>query len=134
MKWQFTTPLALHQNGCSESLVKTTKSCLKKAIGEAVLTPFELYTCLLEVANLVNERPSEDYQTIQTMALICVQTTFCWADQQAKFPKVHSTRRKILAIGSSSAKRSWNHSGKGGPMMFSRYWCQERNGMRRLGM
>ena len=57
MKWQFTTPLAPHQNGCSEALVKSTKSALKKAVGEAVLTRFELYTYLLEVANLLNERP-----------------------------------------------------------------------------
>lgn len=57
MKWQSTTPLAPHHNGCSESMVKTTKSALKKIIGDAVLAPFELYTCLLEVANLVNERP-----------------------------------------------------------------------------
>ena len=57
MKWQFTTPDAPHQNGCSEAMVKTVKKALKKAIGEAVLTPFELYTCLLEVANLVNQRP-----------------------------------------------------------------------------
>ena len=57
MKWKFTTPLAPHHNGCSESMVKTTKSALKKIFGDAVLTPFELYTCLLEVANLVNERP-----------------------------------------------------------------------------
>ena len=56
MKWQFTTPLAPHHNGCSESMVKTTKSYLKKVIGDAVFMPFELYTCLLEVANLVNER------------------------------------------------------------------------------
>ena len=32
MKWQFTTPLAPHQNGCSEAIVKTMKSALKKAI------------------------------------------------------------------------------------------------------
>ena len=57
--WQLTTPLAPNQNGCSESLVKTTKSCLKKGIGEAVVTPFELYTCFLEAANLVNELPIE---------------------------------------------------------------------------
>ena len=57
MIWQFTTPLAPHQNGCSESLVKSAKSALKKAIGEAPLTPFELYMCLLEVANLLNQRP-----------------------------------------------------------------------------
>ena len=57
MLWQFTTPLAPHQNGCSESLVKSAKAALKKAIGETLLTPFELYTCLLEVANLLNQRP-----------------------------------------------------------------------------
>ena len=27
-------------------------------IGEQVLTPFELYTCLLDIANLVNQRPT----------------------------------------------------------------------------
>ena len=46
-----------HQNGCAEALVKSCKMALRKAIGEQVLTPFELYTCLLEVANLVNQRP-----------------------------------------------------------------------------
>lgn len=57
MKWQFTTPSAPHQNDCSEAMVKTVKKALKNAIGDTVLTPFELYTCLLEVANLVNQRP-----------------------------------------------------------------------------
>ena len=57
IKWQFTTPASPHQNGCAEALVKSCKMALKKAIGEKVLTPFELYTCLLEVANLVNQRP-----------------------------------------------------------------------------
>ena len=37
--------------------MKSTKSALKKAIGETILTPMELYTCLLEVANLLNQRP-----------------------------------------------------------------------------
>ena len=57
MKWQFTTPAAPHQNGCAEALVKSCKITLKKAIGEQVLTPLELQTCLVEVANLVNQRP-----------------------------------------------------------------------------
>lgn len=55
--WKFMTPLAPHQNGCAESLVKSCKHALKKAIGEQRLTPFELHTYLQEVANLVNERP-----------------------------------------------------------------------------
>ena len=57
LQWQFTTPASPHQNGCAEALVKSCKMALKKAIGEQVLTPFEFYTCLLEVANLVNQRP-----------------------------------------------------------------------------
>ena len=57
MRWKFTTPAGPHQNGCAESLVKTWKNTLKRAIGNQVLTPFELYTEFLEVANLVNQRP-----------------------------------------------------------------------------
>ena len=57
MQWKFTTPASPHQNGWAEALVKSCKLALKKAIGAQVLTPFELYTCLLEVANLVNQRP-----------------------------------------------------------------------------
>ena len=37
--------------------MKSTKSALKRAIGETILMPMELYTCLLEVANLLNQRP-----------------------------------------------------------------------------
>ena len=57
MQWKFTTPASPHQNGCAEALVKSCKLALKKAIGAQVLTPFEFYTFLLEVANLVNQRP-----------------------------------------------------------------------------
>lgn len=57
MHWKFTTPAAPHQNGCAEALVKSCKNAIKKAIGNQVLTPSEFYTILLEVANLVNQRP-----------------------------------------------------------------------------
>jgi len=57
IQWIFITPAAPHQNGCAEALVKTFKTALKKAIGEQTLTPMELYTCLLEVGNLMNQRP-----------------------------------------------------------------------------
>lgn len=57
MQWKFITPGAPHQNGCAEALVKSCKRALKKAVGSQTLKPFELYTVLLEVANLVNQRP-----------------------------------------------------------------------------
>ncbi|XP_068749365.1 uncharacterized protein [Montipora capricornis] len=59
IKWIFTTPAAPHQNGCAEALVKSCKRSLKIAIGEQLLTLCELYTCLLEIANLLNQRPIE---------------------------------------------------------------------------
>ena len=57
MEWKFTTPAGPHHNGCAEALVKSCKNALKKVVGDQVLTPFELYTYLLEVGNLVNQRP-----------------------------------------------------------------------------
>ena len=57
VQWRFTTLASPHQNGCAEALVKSCKVALKKAVGKQILTPFKLYTCLLEVANLVNQPP-----------------------------------------------------------------------------
>ena len=57
MEWRFIAPGSPHHNGCAEALVKSVKIALKKAVGDAVMTPFELQTCLMEVANLVNQRP-----------------------------------------------------------------------------
>ncbi|XP_067029239.1 uncharacterized protein [Acropora muricata] len=56
-QWIFTTPAAPHQNGCAEALVKSCKRAIKIAIGEQVLSPFELYTYFMEIGNLVNQRP-----------------------------------------------------------------------------
>ena len=56
-EWRFVTPSAPHQNGCAEALVKSCKIAIHKAVGSQVLTPFELLTCLTDVANLVNQRP-----------------------------------------------------------------------------
>ena len=55
--WLFTAPASPYENGCAEALAKSCKRALKKAIGEQVLSPFELCTWLLEVGNLVNQRP-----------------------------------------------------------------------------
>ena len=58
MKWEFNKSAeAPWQNGCSESLVKSTKQNLSSSIGHNVLTFSELQTVLFEIANLLNERP-----------------------------------------------------------------------------
>ena len=133
-EWQFTTPLAPHHNGCSESMVTTTKSALKKVIGDAVLTPFELYTCLLKwQISLTNDQLAES-QMIPTMVLIFVQTTSYWAEPQTEFPKVHFATRITHTTELSSAKKLSTHFGRGGGVMFSLTLCQERNGTQKAGM
>ena len=57
IEWKFITPVAPHHNECAEATVKSSKKALKTAIGEQVLTPFEVYTYLLEAAYLINQRP-----------------------------------------------------------------------------
>ena len=70
--WLFTAPAAPHQKDCAEALVKSCKCVLKKAIGEQVLSPFELYTCLLEVLSAVFQ---------MMMPNICVRTTCSFEEQ-----------------------------------------------------
>lgn len=45
------------KTGCAEALIKSCKRSLKIGIDEQLLTPFELYTCLVEIANLLNQCP-----------------------------------------------------------------------------
>jgi hypothetical protein len=55
--WEFCSPNAPWQNGCSESLIKSVKKSLKIAIGNQALTYSEFQTVLMECANLINDRP-----------------------------------------------------------------------------
>ena len=56
-EWEFTSPSAPWQNGCSEALIKSVKRALKISIGTQVYTFTEMQTILFETASLVNERP-----------------------------------------------------------------------------
>ncbi|XP_071941070.1 uncharacterized protein [Antedon mediterranea] len=77
VQWKFTTPLAPHQNGCAESLVKSCKLALRKVIGQQTLTPFELQTCFMEVSNLVNQRPIGRIPNDPDDGSYYVQMIFC---------------------------------------------------------
>ena len=61
-------------------MVKSCKRGTKKAVGDNRLTHFELYTCFLEIANLINQRP------------IFVLMTFCLDLHPLKYLKDHSER------------------------------------------
>ena len=57
IKWVFNIPKAPWWGGIFERMVRSTKRCLKKIIGQARLSYDELLTALTEVEMVLNSRP-----------------------------------------------------------------------------
>ena len=96
MKWQFSTLAAPHQNGCAESLVKSTKIALKRGIGEQVITPFELYTCLLE----------------ETLSILLYNCEYSWVVDHLSSPTKQqlSVKRKRVLLELQISISHWTMS------------------------
>ena len=57
IKWTVVPAEGQHQNGLSESLIKSVKRSIKHKIGQNVLTFSELQMTFFEIANIINSRP-----------------------------------------------------------------------------
>jgi hypothetical protein len=57
MKWTVVPAEGQHQNGLSESLIKSVKRTIQHKVGPHIFSFSELQTILFEVANIVNSRP-----------------------------------------------------------------------------
>ena len=57
IQWDFAPAEGQHQNGVTESLVKSIKRTLYHVVGNNVMTFSELQTVFLEVATIINARP-----------------------------------------------------------------------------
>ena len=57
IKWKFNVPKAPWWGGLLERLVRSTKCCLRKALGQAKLSHDELLTALIEIEMVLNSRP-----------------------------------------------------------------------------
>ena len=57
IKWTVVPAEGQHQNGLSESLVKSIKKSIEHTIGENILTFSELQLAFFEIANIINSRP-----------------------------------------------------------------------------
>ena len=55
--WRFNVPKAPWWGGLFERLVRSTKRCLRKALGQAKLSHDELLTALIEIDMVLNSRP-----------------------------------------------------------------------------
>ena len=55
--WKFVPAEGQHQNGLSESLIKSVKRSIDHVIGQNILTFSELQLMLFEIANVINSRP-----------------------------------------------------------------------------
>lgn len=86
------------------AMVKSVKKAFKKAIGEAVLTPFELYICLLKVANLVNQRPIGRIPNDPDDGAYLCPNNILLEEQPIQFLKAHSIIQKIPAISLNCQK------------------------------
>ena len=69
IKWKVVPAEGQHQNGLSESLIKSVKRSIKHVIGENILTFSELQLAFFEISNIVNSRPigiipSEDAEDV----------------------------------------------------------------------
>ena len=128
MKWKFTTPAAPHHNGCAEALVKSCKKALKIAIGKQVLTPFELYTCLLEVANLVTQRPIDRIPNDPDDGTYLCPNDILLGRSTAEVPQgpFKPTKNPVTEW---NLFKDWSiHSGSDGVEMFSHPWYLEKSG------
>ena len=57
IKWKVVPAAGQHQNGLTESLIKSVKKSMKHVIGNNILTFSELQLAFYEIMNIINSRP-----------------------------------------------------------------------------
>ena len=78
---------APNQDGWAEAIVKSCKLAIKKAIGDNKLTSFEIDSCFLEIANVINQRPIGRVSTDPSEGTYLVLMTFCLDVHPLKYPQ-----------------------------------------------
>ena len=92
-----------HQNGLSESLIKSVKRSINHVVGENILTFSELQLALYEIANIINSRPigvlsmsAPEYPIPQTPNDLLLGRSFNAASPGPFNTKVTTTKRFLF--------------------------------------
>ena len=112
-------------------LAKAIKSQIKLSVGDTWLTPLELWTTLMEIANQCNDRPLEgvlsredgSFEAVRPNHLIARRSGMaCWMTQISSiiFQWLLGTAFLVFML--------LFHSGSGGALLLDAIWSHDRSG------
>ena len=81
VEWKFNLEKAPWWGGLLKRLVRVTKRCLRKMVGQARLSYDEMHTAIVEVEAVINSRPltflnAEDIEQPLTLSHFCAKGDF----------------------------------------------------------
>lgn len=109
--------------------LKVYKRAIKKAIGDNKLTPFELYTCFLEIANLINQHPIGRVTTDPNEGTYLCPNDILLGRASSEIPKGHLKRLETRENALSLYREYWMISGNTGKVTSSQRWFLVESGM-----
>ena len=116
---------APNQDGWAEAIVKSCKLAIKKAIGDNKLTSFEIDSCFLEIANVINQRPIGRVSTDPSEGTYLVLMTFCLDVHPLKYPKDYLERLETHENTLSLYREYWMIFRNTGKERSSQHWFRE---------
>ena len=112
-----------------KQLLKSCKLAIKKAIGNNKIKSFEIDSCFLEIANVINQRPIGRVSTDPSEGTYLVLMTFCLDVHPLKYPKDYLERLETHENTLSLYREYWMIFRNTGKERSSQHWFLVESGM-----